>query len=127
MVLKERSFAPSFFYPSTHISTRPKRFLPAQMTGRQVSAKSYDCHRVDVRRRLLASSVSTDHFVSGSGYHKIHIKANKITGQIFDVGGREMSNFLVRTTTLLIYYNLFSTLRDLCCGIVDAWCTHGAG
>ena len=26
-------FAPSFFYPSTHISTHPQRFLPVQMTG----------------------------------------------------------------------------------------------
>ena len=26
-------FAPSFFYPSTHISTRPYLFLSIQMTG----------------------------------------------------------------------------------------------
>ena len=31
-------FAPSLFYPSTHISTRPYLFLPVQMTGGQVSA-----------------------------------------------------------------------------------------
>ena len=30
-------FAPSFFYPSTHISTRPYSFLPIQMTGGRVS------------------------------------------------------------------------------------------
>ena len=26
-------FAPSFFYPSTHISTRPYSFIPVQVTG----------------------------------------------------------------------------------------------
>ena len=31
-------FAPSFFYPSTHISTCPYSFLPVQMTGGRVSA-----------------------------------------------------------------------------------------
>ena len=30
-------FAPSFFYPSTHISTCPYSFLPIQMTGGRVS------------------------------------------------------------------------------------------
>ena len=30
-------FAPSFFYPSTHISTRPYSFLPIQMMGGRVS------------------------------------------------------------------------------------------
>ena len=30
-------FAPSFFYPSTHISTRPYSFLPVQMMGGRVS------------------------------------------------------------------------------------------
>ena len=28
-----RFYAPSFFYPFTHISTRPYSFLPVQMTG----------------------------------------------------------------------------------------------
>ena len=36
MVLED-VFAPSFFYPSTHISTRQYSFLPVQMTGGQVS------------------------------------------------------------------------------------------
>ena len=35
-----RLFAPSFFYPFTHISTRPQRVLPVQMTGGQVSASA---------------------------------------------------------------------------------------
>ena len=26
-------FAPSFFYPSTHVSTRPYSFIPFQWTG----------------------------------------------------------------------------------------------
>ena len=30
-------FAPSFFYPSTHISTRLYSFLPVQTTGGRVS------------------------------------------------------------------------------------------
>ena len=30
-------FAPSFFYPSTHISARPYSFLPVLMTGGRVS------------------------------------------------------------------------------------------
>ena len=30
-------FAPSFFYPSPHISTRPQRFLPVPMMGGWVS------------------------------------------------------------------------------------------
>ena len=34
-------FAPSFFYPSTHISTRPYSFLPVQMTGGRISTQSY--------------------------------------------------------------------------------------
>ena len=29
----KKFFAPSLFYPSTHISTHPQRFLPVQMTG----------------------------------------------------------------------------------------------
>ena len=32
MVLED-FFAPSLFYPSTHISTRPQRVLPIEMTG----------------------------------------------------------------------------------------------
>ena len=32
-----RRFAPSLFYPSTHISDRPYSFLPGLMTGGRVS------------------------------------------------------------------------------------------
>ena len=38
MVLEDPFIAPSFFYLSTHISSRPQRFLPVQMTGGWISA-----------------------------------------------------------------------------------------